>query len=66
MKVARVSPVTGVMNYMEIPATPEQLERWGGGELIQNVMPHLTADEREFLVSGCTPEDWDHLFGDEE
>ena len=29
---------------------------WENGELIQNAMPYLTADEREVLISGiCGP-----------
>ena len=32
------------------------LANWEGGELIQNAMPYLTADEREVLISGiCGP-----------
>ena len=32
------------------------LTNWENGELIQNAMPYLTADEREVLISGiCGP-----------
>ena len=65
MKIMRVSPVTGVTNYMEINVTEEQLDEWRGGALIQNVLPHLSEDEREFLITGCTPDDWKNLFGDD-
>ena len=30
--------------------------------LIQNVFPFLTADEREFLITGLTPGEWNILF----
>ena len=30
-------------------------------QLIQNVFPELTAEEREFMVSGATPEEWNKL-----
>jgi hypothetical protein len=33
------------------------------GELIQNAMPHLSADDREFVKTGITGEEWDQLFG---
>lgn len=63
MKISRRSPLTGKVNTMEIPVTDEQLRRWKEDrELIQNVMPELTADQREFLISGYTPEDWATLF----
>lgn len=36
------------------------------GELIQDAFPSLNADEREFLLSGLTPEEFDALFCDED
>ena len=36
-----------------------------GCELIQNAMPNLSADEREFLMTGITPEEWAELSEDE-
>lgn len=44
----------------------EAFDRWNRGELIQNAMPELSADEREFLISGYSPEGWRQAFGDEE
>ena len=32
------------------------------GQLIQNAFPFLNADEREFLMTGITPEEWDAMF----
>tara|TARA_R100000700_G_scaffold41284_1_gene61357 strand:+ start:12333 stop:12527 length:195 start_codon:yes stop_codon:yes gene_type:complete len=51
--------MTGEKNTMLLPVTNEQIERWQDGELIQNVFPHLSPSEREFLISGVTPEEWD-------
>lgn len=62
MKISRVSELTGVERTMEINVTPEQIEAWQDGELIQKVMPHLSDDEREFLISGITSEEWDSMF----
>jgi|TARA_R100000234_G_C4991961_1_gene176008 hypothetical protein len=48
---------------MEIDVTLEQLSSWQvDGVLIQNAMPHLTPDEREFIKTGITPEEWDSAF----
>ena len=47
---------------MEIEVTQEQLSSWESGTLIQNAMPHLTPDEREFIMTGITPEEWDSAF----
>lgn len=43
------------------------LLRWyGKGEYIQDAMPELSADDREFLISGITPNEFHRLFGNEE
>jgi hypothetical protein len=59
MLVFNESMLTGNKVSMEIDVTNEQLQRWVGGELIQNAMPNLTADEREFIMTGITPLEWD-------
>ena len=41
-------------------------EHWMlGGKFIQDAFPMLTADEREFIQSGTTPEEWKQMFGEE-
>lgn len=62
MKVTRKSPRTGKETTLDLPITEGQLERWQNGELIQNVFPHLDADQREFLMTGFTAEDWAAMF----
>lgn len=47
--------LSGRINTMDLPVTDEQIRRWRSGELIQKAMPHLTSDEREFLLSGMLP-----------
>lgn len=66
MRIEKRSIYSGKVNTMDLPITDEQLARWQNGELIQNVMPKLSAAEREFLISGCTPEDWEAMFGSPE
>ena len=63
MLIIRTSPFSGNTNSMEIEVTLEQLRSWQvDGVLIQNAMPHLTPDEREFIKTGITPEEWDSAF----
>lgn len=62
MTIERFSVVSRKMNTMTLNVTPDQIARWQNGELIQRVMPHLTDDEREFLISGTLPGEWDKLF----
>ena len=42
----------------------DALARWQSGELIQNAFPHLTADERELLISGTCGKCFDALFAE--
>ena len=39
------------------------LQRWLDGDLIQNAMPDVSLDDREFLISGISPTGWDKAFG---
>jgi hypothetical protein len=36
------------------------------GELVQNAFPFLSVDQREFLLTGLFPEEWDKIFGEED
>ena len=62
MLITRTSSLSGNTNSMEIEVTQEQLSSWESGTLIQNAMPNLSADEREFIMTGITPEEWDSAF----
>ena len=62
MRVTRVSSLSNKVNQMYLDVTGEQIERWVAGELVQDVMPNLTPEEREFIMTGITPEEWDESF----
>ena len=47
---------------MNLDITQAQLDAWVDGELVQNAMPELSAEEREFLMTGITPDEWDSVF----
>lgn len=64
MKLERISILTGARHIREVNVTPEQLGRRTRGEPIQNICPELSADDREFIISGITPEEWKDTFGD--
>ena len=67
LEVARRSPITGKMNTMLLYISISQFQSWKDGEgLIQDIMPDLNKHEREFLISGCTKEDWINLYGEDE
>ena len=68
MLIRKRSTLTGKLHTMEIPVTTEQLLAWNrtGTMRIQQVFPDLDAGQREFLISGTTPEEWTAAFGGKE
>jgi hypothetical protein len=66
MLITRKSVISGNVNTMDINVTQEQLSAWESGTLIQNAMPHISADEREFIMTGITPQEWDNEMGCDE
>ena len=56
------------MNTMELPITQEHLDIYEtvGDILVQDAFPNLDIGQREFLISGITPDEWTKTFGDEE
>ena len=66
MLITRISQVSGIQRTKEIDVTEEQLQQWQNGALIQRVMPHLSDDDKEFIMTGITQEEWDTIFPEEE
>lgn len=68
MKIRRKCPFSKpvVYNEMEIDVTVEQLVAWDNGALIQDAMPHISNEEREFIMTGITPQKWEEKFGGED
>ena len=61
----RRSALTNKLSSMMIDVSYAQVMAWEeGGELIKNALPsHLTADEREFLMTGITPKELADICG---
>jgi hypothetical protein len=70
MEITKISQLSGKENTMNIEVTQYEMirieNRYNSKELIQNIVPHLTMEEREFLMTGITPEEWSNTFGEEE
>jgi len=65
--VHKKSMVSGRLNSMLLPTTQGKIEYWiESGKLIQDVMPDLNDNQREFLMSGITPREWNDMFGEED
>ena len=66
MQITRVSTYSSTTNTQEIDVTHEQLDACRSGVSIQVAMPHLSADEREFIMTGITSDEWAKLFPQDE
>lgn len=66
MQVTKVSQLTGKTHTMDLNVTAEQLERFENrrenGEYTQTIFSHLTPAEREFIMTGITPTEWENMF----
>ncbi len=64
MRIAMQSMLTGNITTREIPVTNWQIIRWYEGENIGDAMPDASLDDREFIKTGVTPEEWDKYCGE--
>lgn len=62
MEITRKSAFTGIIRTLDLPVTEEQIKAYEEGVLVQIAFPQLTADEREFILTGATNEEWESLF----
>ena len=69
MKLTRICQFNGKTYTMDFPTmTASQYydarEKWNKGALIQDAFFFLTADEREFIMTGTPPHVWDEMFAE--
>ena len=62
LDITRTSAHSGITRTLALDVTLEEFAAWRGGEVIQRAMPRLDADEREFIMTGITAEEWEELF----
>lgn len=67
MLITRTSLLSGIERAKELDIDEDLYEAWAAGRmLIQNAAPRLSADDREFILTGATPEEFDDAFKDAE
>jgi hypothetical protein len=59
--ITRKSLISGEVRQREIEVSSDQLDNWRNGKNIQDACPDLSADDREFIMTGSVPEEWDSL-----
>ena len=63
IEIVRKSPFSGKTNVLRVDVTAEEVAAYNAGALIQVAFPKLSADEREFIKTGITAEEWAETFG---
>lgn len=66
VNVTRKSPISGRVHTLALNISQEAYDiacaKWNSGTMIQDAFPMLDANEREFLMTGITPEEWAKIF----
>ncbi len=65
MQITRTS-MFGKTHTKDLPVTQEQLDAYKAGALLQDAFPDLSADDREFIKTGITPEEWAAQFPEDD
>lgn len=58
MLLTRTSILTGATREREIDVTRQQLDEYNRGVLPEEAFEHISCADREFIVSGITPDEW--------
>jgi hypothetical protein len=66
MKITRKSAVSGTERTLDLDVSVDQMSMYLAGALIQDAFPHLPKDQREFIKSGITQDEWDAIFKEED
>jgi len=69
--LTRKSPLSGKEHTIELPLSESEFSdahyNWQGRRmLIQDAFPTLSAEQREFIMTGITPEEWNDAFAEAE
>lgn len=59
MLITRRSPFSHQTVTVDLPVTEEQYAAWRNGQMIQTAMPNLSPAQREFLITGISPAEWE-------
>lgn len=63
MLIRRKSVVSGTVRSRNIPVNPEDFLAWENNlGSIEDLMPYLNDVDREFILSGMTPDEWKEAF----
>lgn len=66
VKVAGINGIQNIEVDMSINDFADAYDRWMDGEYLQDAFPNLSADIREFFLTGVDADAFDDLFGEDE
>lgn len=66
MKITKKSLYTNKKHTMDIDVTEEQYQCWLEGGDIDECMPNLSYEERQFLLTGASPDELDDVYNDDD
>lgn len=66
MQITKRSGLTGKTHTLDLNVTDAQIAAYAAGGYVQDVFAHLSAPEREFIMTGITPQEWEETFGKDE
>lgn len=67
MKITRTSLFSGIKRTKDLDIDEDKYEAWRAGlMLVQDAAPRLSAENREFILTGAVTEEWDQAFGDKD
>lgn len=66
MKITRTSVITNITRTRDIPLNPEDMVMWTSYDMsIEEAMPYLSDDDKQFILSGIIPCEWDGAFAED-
>ena len=63
MLITKISEFSKLKHTLDLDITEEQMINFKKGMKVQKAFPNLDADEREFLLTGITTEEWEIMSG---
>lgn len=59
MNITRTSILSNITHSKVIPVNPEDYIMWQTYNVsIEDAMPYLTGEDKDFILSGITPNEW--------
>jgi hypothetical protein len=63
MYIKRKSAISGIERTRSIPVNPDDYIAYKSGVVnMEESMPYLTDEDRDFIISGIIPEEWEKIF----